>query len=323
MASWGPGPTSPWLPLHPMANTKMSIKPETYRKLTLAALVLLTTIVVTGAAVRLTGSGLGCEDWPTCENNKLIDDFDYHGWIENGNRLLTGVVSLAVAGAVLGSLFRKPRRSDLTWLSWGLVAGVVAQIILGAIVVRLELDPRIVLAHFLVSMVLVWNATVLHERAGLDGAALTARGERRAPAFVWAQSTLTVAAIGLGTIVTGSGPHTGSLDDPIDRLPYSVSDAARVHSVTALVLCAVALAIRFGPRLDPLARGRQSLVIAALAAQVGIGYLQYFTGVPVVLVGAHVLGASLLWIAVTRFHLVAGASAVAQAESPVPAPAGG
>jgi cytochrome c oxidase assembly protein subunit 15 len=305
--------------LRGVGTAARSITPSTYRTLTSVALVALTAIVVTGAAVRLTGSGLGCEDWPTCEDNKLVDDFGYHGWIEFGNRLLTGLVSIAVIAAVLGSMLRAPRRRDLTMWSWGLVAGVLAQIVLGGIVVRFDLDPRIVLSHFLVSIVLVWNATVLSERAGIEDEVFVERGDTNAPWYMRLQTTLSMVAIGLGTIVTGSGPHTGSLDEPIERLNFSVGDAARAHSVAVIVLALVAL--YSWRRMSPtsIVRRRQNVVLIVLAAQATIGYVQYFTGVPELLVGAHVLGATVLWIVVIRVHLISGESGLGADASTRPA----
>ena len=121
--------------------------PARYRQVTGMALMALAVIVVTGTAVRLTESGLGCSDWPTCEKDQLIADFSLHPMIEFINRVFTGFVAVAVVIAVLGSLFRKPRRADLTWLSLGLVAGVIGQIFLGAFVVKSHLNPWLVLNH--------------------------------------------------------------------------------------------------------------------------------------------------------------------------------
>src|SRR5690606_35101911 len=144
---------------------RLAISPATYRRLTLLALVALTVIVVSGGAVRLTGSGLGCSDWPTCEEDELVGEMSVHKAVEFGNRLFTGVVSIAVVLAVLGSLRRRPYRRDLVWWSWGLVAGVVGQIVLGGLVVLFHLNPWLVLGHFQLSMILVWNAVVLHTKA--------------------------------------------------------------------------------------------------------------------------------------------------------------
>ncbi|MDP9070536.1 MAG: COX15/CtaA family protein, partial [Actinomycetota bacterium] len=155
------------------------ITPAGYRRVTLFALVALSFIVVTGAAVRLTGSGLGCTDWPTCEQGRLAPSeiTDAPAMIEFTNRLVTGLVSVAVILAVAGALRRAPRRLDLVWLAAGLVAGVLAQIVLGGLVVLFELSPRLVMGHFLLSMVILWNATVLHHRAGRsDGPVLALVG---------------------------------------------------------------------------------------------------------------------------------------------------
>ena len=114
------------------------MSPRTYRRITLVALIALGFIVVTGGAVRLTGSGLGCPHWPTCDNDLVrVGPSDWHKTIESVNRTITGIVSIAVIAAVLGSLIRRPRRRDLVWLSIGLVAGVIGQIVLGAV-----LTPR-------------------------------------------------------------------------------------------------------------------------------------------------------------------------------------
>lgn len=277
------------------------VSPTRYRRITGMALVSLVVIVVTGAAVRLTGSGLGCSDWPTCEQDQLIADFSFHPMIEFLNRVFTGVVSLAVMAAVLGSLFRRPRRRDLTLLSLGLVAGVIGQIVLGAFVVLSHLNPWLVLNHFLLSMVLVANAVVLHARAGHDPVPPSRPGRF----YRWPILILTSAAIFVGTLVTGAGPHAGSHDgDAVDRLPFDVPDIARVHggTVIALVLAVIGTLWYLHRTNAPAGeQWRARLVLVSLIIQGGIGYVQYFTGVPVLLVGFHILGATLCWIAVVWF----------------------
>src|SRR5687768_8308296 len=116
----------------------MWLTPAAYRRVTLAAVLALGFIIVSGAAVRLTGSGLGCPDWPTCADGRVVAPLEYHAMVEFVNRTVTGLVSVAVMVAVLGSLVRRPRRSDLVWLSLGLVAGVAAQIVLGGLVVLFD-----------------------------------------------------------------------------------------------------------------------------------------------------------------------------------------
>ena len=161
------------------------LSPSAYRRVTLAALWSLVFIVVTGAAVRLSNSGLGCTDWPTCKANRVVAPFEYHAMVEFVNRTITGLVSVAVILAVLGSLRRVPRRRDLTWLSVGLVAGVVGQIVLGGMVVKFDLNPWLVQGHFVLSMLLVLDAAVLAHRAGLDDASASGPAPRRAehPAY--------------------------------------------------------------------------------------------------------------------------------------------
>lgn len=285
---------------------RISISPAAYRRITLGALVALAVIIVTGAAVRLTGSGMGCPTWPQCEPGSLVPrgETGHHGWIEYGNRLFTGVVSVAVILAVLGSLARTPRRRDLTRWSLGLVAGVVAQALLGAIVVRTHVSPPTVMAHFLLSAVLVWNAVVLHHKAGEP-----VGGPRRArvePGLLRAGRWLTVAAgvvIVSGTFVTGAGPHGG--DDAAERLPFAVSSVAAVHGTAVWVFLAVTLlAYRASRRTgDTEIQSRIHVLLGLIAAQATIGYVQYFSGVPELLVGAHVLGSVLVWIAALRVRL--------------------
>ena len=202
-----------------------TITPGAYRRLTLGALLLLAAIVVSGAAVRLTGSGLGCPDWPNCDDGRLVAPIEKHALVEFTNRTITGLVSVAVILAVLGSIWRVPRRRDLTWLSCGLVAGVVAQIVLGGVTVLVDLSPPFVMAHFLLSMALLADAVVLHDRA------IQPDGPRRRPVVpeiataVWVLVGAAALVLFTGTIVTGSGPHGG--DEHVRRLDFFIPDVAR------------------------------------------------------------------------------------------------
>jgi cytochrome c oxidase assembly protein subunit 15 len=287
-----------------MALPRMS--PAAYRRVTLFALVALAFIVVTGAAVRLTGSGLGCSDWPTCEQGRLAPSeiTDAPAMIEFVNRTITGVVSVAVILAVAGARRRTPRRRDLVWLSAGLVAGVVAQVVLGGLVVLFELSPRLVMGHFLLSMVLIWNAVVLHHRAGRpDGPVAAQVGP---PALGLGRVVFAAAALVVftGTVVTASGPHAG--DRHAARLDFFLPDVARVHGVSVVVLLGLTLVLlaalwrQAAPA--PAQRAARTLLVV-LVAQAAVGWTQYFTGVPALLVGVHVLGAMLVWIAVIHLNL--------------------
>lgn len=284
-----------------------SVSPAAYRRVTLVALLSLAFIVVTGGAVRLTGSGLGCPDWPTCDGTRLVAPLEYHAMVEFVNRTVTGLVSVAVVLAVLGSRRRVPRRQDLVWLSWGLVGGVLAQGILGGITVKVELAPPFVMAHFLLSMVLVANAVVLHWKAADPVVAVLEPVDeelRRLGRVVLAIAALVVF---LGTVVTAAGPHGG--DEDVRRLGVSVHRAAQVHGAGAvlLVLSVLTMTVLLArAKARTAVRRRAAALLAVVAAQAGIGYVQYFTGVPVLLVGAHIAGATALWATVVRFNLGLG-----------------
>ena len=285
--------------------------PPAYARLTRFALWALAAIVVTGVSVRLTGSGLGCEDWPTCSEDRFVADLEYHALVEFVNRLFTGVVAIAVMAAVLGSWRRRPRRADLIMLSLGLVAGVLAQVGLGALLVLSELDPRFTMGHFLLSMVLLWNAAVLDVRARSD-IGTTATGGRpgdsaiaeRSPdgftrLLTWAVMAVGAVLLVTGTLVTGAGPHAG--DSRAERLPLLVREVARVHSVVALALLWIVVWTWWRLRTSGSpGQARMGRVAVLLVVQGAVGYTQYFTGVPVLLVGVHVTLASITWIEIVK-----------------------
>lgn len=281
-----------------------TLSPPAYRRITFVALMALVFIIVTGGTVRLTGSGLGCPDWPTCARNRVVAPWEYHAMVEFVNRTITGLVSVMVILAVLGSLLRVPKRRDLVWLSVGLVGGVIGQIVLGGLTVVFELRPGFVMAHFLLSIVLLTNAVVLHHRAGRPAGPTrpAVTGEVRTLGRLGLAAAALVVL--LGTVVTSSGPHGG--DEKAERLPFLLRDVTRLHSIAVMVFLSVVLVTlwrirRDGAPITLMRRGEVLLVV--LVAQGALGYLQYFTGVPAALVGFHILGAATVWVAVLRFHL--------------------
>jgi cytochrome c oxidase assembly protein subunit 15 len=277
------------------------VTPERYRRITLVALIVQVFIVVSGAAVRLTGSGLGCSDWPNCQEDQLVAPLEYHALVEFVNRLITFLVVATVAMAVISAYRRLPRRRDLVLLSWGLVVGVVAQILLGGLSVLFELWPPFVMGHFLLSMALVADAVVLHERACRpDGAATSPPPERLGTLRV-VLVTLTAAVLTAGTAVSGSGPHGG--DPDVDRLPLLVREVTQVHGVLAMSLLLVAAATAVAAWNRPGIPRRVEWLLGAMVVQIAIGYMQYFTGVPELLVGLHVLGATVVWLSALRLAL--------------------
>lgn len=304
-----------------------TLSPTAYRRVTLLALMALVVIVVTGAAVRLSGSGLGCTDWPTCEEGRLAPESvtDAPAMIEFVNRAFTGVVSVAVGLAVLGALRRRPRRRDLTVLAVGLVVGVAAQAVLGGMVVWYGLSPWFVMAHFLLSLVLVTDAVVLHHRAGAPAAPtvpLVGRAARVLARLVLVGAAVVVAT---GTVVTATGPHAG--DDSAERFDLALPDVARVHGVAVVVLLTLVLAllrVLWRSGAPAVVQDAARLLLVVLVAQAAVGYTQWFTGVPALLVGVHVFGAVAVWVAVVRTLLSlrgAPAASGSPALRPVASPA--
>ena len=282
------------------------LSPAVYRRITLLTVWALGFIILTGGAVRVTGSGLGCPDWPNCGSQHLVAPWQYHAMVEFGNRVVTGIVSIAVILAVLGALIRCPRRRDLTWLSWGLVAGVLAQIVLGGETVKHHLAPGFVMSHFLLSMLLLWDAVVLHHRAKWPDD--RGRPRRLVPAEQIVMSRILVLAAGvvifLGTVVTSSGPHGG--DPQARRLSFSLHDVARLHGSAVMLflfftLLTLGTMVYTGAPASVIRAGEVMLV--ALVTQGTVGYVQYFTGVPAWLVAIHIGLAALVWALTLRFAL--------------------
>ena len=278
-----------------MALRDFRLTPDAYRRVTLIATVLLGIIIVTGGAVRLTDSGLGCPDWPTCHPGRLTPHSaaDGHAMVEFVNRMFTGLVGLGVIVCVLGSMRRTPRRSDLVWLSWGLVAGVLGQGVLGGLTVVFELQPELVMAHFLASVVLLTVAVVLHRRAG----------ESEGPARPVVDPTvrtlgkvlLGVAAIVLvtGTVVTATGPHGG--DEDARRFDFHLPDVARIHGASViafLVVVAVTFWLLRRTGAPVAVHQRLGALLVVILIQAAIGYIQYFNDIPELLVGFHIAGAT-------------------------------
>ncbi len=265
--------------------------------------------MVTGGLVRLTGSGLGCPTWPQCVPGSftpvVYQPQGIHKYIEFGNRLLTSVVGIAALAVVVGAMVWSrqgalPRRWQL-WASVPLL-GVILQAIVGGITVLTELHPGTVALHFLISMALISGSTyLLSFFAGSAEAPAPVRGEIFWIARVFAG--LTALVLVLGTIVTGSGPHSGDADEPA-RFGVNPQSMSWLHADSVLLwfgaLAALILCLRLSQA--PLrVRRAATVALATGLAQGLIGYGQYLTGLPWVAVAAHMLGACLLTAAVTRF----------------------
>ena len=286
--------TSPWL-----------------RRALLTNLILEVGIVVTGGLVRLTGSGLGCPTWPECVPGSFIpvpeQEEGFHKIIEFGNRTLTGAVGLA-ALLVIVAVWRwapgrrrwAPGRPALLRISVLPLVGVLLQAVLGGVTVLTGLNPAIVAAHFLASMVLVSLSAYLLYRVGEgDGVPVTlVRNEIRW--LAWATASLGAVILVLGTVVTGSGPHSGDATTP--RFGFDPRTIAWLHADTVMLFVGLVVAVLLAVQLtasNPRPRRAWHAVLGITVLQGLVGYTQYLTDLPEVLVMVHMLGASLLAVALT------------------------
>jgi cytochrome c oxidase assembly protein subunit 15 len=274
------------------------------RRTFLGALVMNTVIVVTGGAVRLTASGLGCPTFPRCTDQSLVvtREMGAHGVIEFGNRMLTFVLSAAVAAALV-TAWRAGRR-DLLRPALLLLLGIVVQAALGGVTVLTGLNPLTVMAHFLVSMGLIAVAVLAYERAAGNRSA-TARPHRALTTGAWLLSAAVATTLVLGTVVTGTGPHSGDRNAS-HRLPFDLEAVTQLHADFVFLVIGLTVgllvAARAGDAPQPLPR-RIAVLLGVVLGQGLVGYVQYVTDLPVALVAAHVLGACLVWIATLRVLL--------------------
>jgi cytochrome c oxidase assembly protein subunit 15 len=304
--------------LNPLAflASRWTPSPRTVRRAALAAVIMSVVIVVTGGAVRLTGSGLGCDTWPKCTDDSLIvtQEQGFHGAIEFGNRMLTYVLSAAVGWCILAARSAKPWRRSLTRLGWTQFFVVLGNAVLGGITVLTGLNPYSVAGHFLLATALITVTTVTWQRTGEGDTAPRPRVPAPVRKLSWALLATTLVLIAAGTVVTGSGPHAGDRSD-IKRMPFDWTATAHVHAIAAWVVCALAVAMWLVLRVadaptDTRARARDLLIV--LLAQGALGYVQYFTHVPELLVATHMLGSCLVWISVLRLALSLRERPVAQ-----------
>ena len=264
-------------------------------------------IVVTGASVRLTGSGLGCSTWPECTPGSYTPTPDQpeaplHAWIEFGNRLLTFVLflnALALMVAIIKS--KEPKNEKIKWIRLGLIQilGILAQGVLGGITVLTGLNPATVAAHFLLSIALIAAALSLRQRV-----------HRKTPTthflnplskrIAYLHLLLSILVIAAGTVVTGSGPHAG--DSAAERFNLDSRTMAWIHADLVIALLGITTALLISINLGEsgetrmqMGRAVQSFLLIALA-QGGVGYVQYFTGLPELIVGFHIFGAILVWL---------------------------
>ena len=259
-------------------------------------------LVVTGGAVRLTGSGLGCPTWPECTEGSYTPvahqaEPQLNVWIEFGNRLLTFVLVIASVAVVIAVL--RSKRKDLRGLAMGQFLGIFGQGILGGITVLTDLNPIPVAGHLLLSIILIAGATSLYSRR--YSPAVFVKAAPLTHKISLAHIAISFLVIVLGTIVTGSGPHAG--DAQAKRFGFDIRTVAWIHADAVIFLLGLTLAfyVALGTSVQT-KRAIKIFTVIALA-QGAIGYIQYFTGIPEILVAAHLLGATLVWIAAWRIRL--------------------
>jgi cytochrome c oxidase assembly protein subunit 15 len=273
--------------------------PASLRRAALASLIANVGLVITGGAVRLTDSGLGCSTWPRCSDTSYVATpaMGVHGWIEYGNRTLTSVlVAIAVLG-VICALLQRPRRRRVTVLSLLVLGSIPLQAVLGGITVLTHLNPWVVASHFLVTIGIIalvyafWTATRESDAPALPTVPAAVRG------LVAAVTAASGAVIVAGTVVTGSGPHAG--DATARRTGLDPAAVAQVHADLVFLLIGLALGAYFALRAvgARAATTRAGWLIAILAAQAVIGFVQYATHLPALIVGAHMAGACAVWLA--------------------------
>lgn len=258
-------------------------------------------LVLTGGAVRVTGSGLGCPTWPECTTDSYTPvagqaEGAFHAWIEFGNRLLTFLLFFAAVAIV--ALVIRTKRRDLRLLALSQIGGIFGQAILGGITVLTKLNPFAVASHFILSIILIAAAHSLFMRAQATRIADPVRVK-----FIQIHTALTFIVIAAGTLVTGAGPHAGDSETP--RLNIAITTVTAIHGYLVIVLLALTI---FGiyKKFDGYAHDAQRHLIIFLAialAQGVVGYAQYLLGVPELLVIIHLLGSSLLWIAAWRIRI--------------------
>ncbi len=286
---------------------------QTLRRTALAGVIANTAIVLTGGAVRLTASGLGCPDWPTCSGGGLVTrpENGLHGLIELGNRLLTYVL-LAVVVAVLVTVVRSGRR-DLRALAILGLLGIPAQAVLGGITVLTGLNPWLVGAHFLLSSVLIGLSTLLWLR--VDPAPVI-----RVPPVLRNASRgllgVVAAVLVVGVVVTGSGPHSGDLETGRNGLDPAAISQLHADLVFVLVGLTIGLLVAFRATGARQAARATAVLLGVVLAQGLIGFVQYWTDLPALLVALHMLGSCLVLIAAVRVVQQTGLSPRERAAQP-------
>jgi cytochrome c oxidase assembly protein subunit 15 len=301
------------------------LTPVQYRRLAYITLAALTLIVLTGAAVRLTDSGLGCPDWPRCYG-KVLPPLSGHALIEFSNRVVSGLVGVLAVGAFLASFLRRPFRRDLAWLSATLPLGVLGQAVLGGYTVREHLAPGFVMAHFSLSMIILIGAVALAWRSAYEPGARPMAEDRLSVWAVRALLPLGALTIFAGTAVTAAGPHSGGVTGQhVHRLTFEGKDTltwlVHRHATIAALFGVAVIAVWFLHRRRGMERTLEPLTVLGvlMAAQGLVGSVQYELRLPSDMVWVHVGLATATWVALLWCTAAAGALAPREVPETLPA----
>jgi cytochrome c oxidase assembly protein subunit 15 len=279
---------------------RLTMSLRRYRQIAILTVAGVCFLTVAGAVVRLTGSGLGCDDWPNCNNERFIDVSSGHAAIEQINRLVSGLVGIPTLLMAIGAFRVRPPRRGLKVPSLVVLVTILGNGVVGGLAVRGDLHPLLVQSHFLLAMLSIGFGLVAIHRARPEP--VVARSSIGVTPLVTAMmlglGVLVAASLVTGTVVTGAGPHAG--DETARRYGFDISTVAEIHSVTVWIAVASFLALvvvlrRDSALFDRLSRSVSTWMFIAVV-QGGIGYLQYFNDIPATLVAAHVAGATALWV---------------------------
>jgi heme a synthase len=277
------------------------VRPGIIRGLALASLVANVGIVVSGGAVRLTGSGLGCPTVPSCTDESMTPtrEMGVHGVIEFGNRQLTFVLGAVAAAALVAAVLQRPRRRSLVVLATAVLGIIPAQALIGAITVLTDLNPWVVGCHFLVSIAVIAAAYAFWRRTSEPDGPVRAVVPRALRQLGWLVAAAAAAVLVIGTVVTGAGPHAG--DENAKRNGLDLESISQLHVDLVFLLLGLSVAMWLALRAvsaPPPAVRAAAVLLGVELGQGLIGFIQYVTNLPVILVGAHMLGACLVWLAV-------------------------
>jgi cytochrome c oxidase assembly protein subunit 15 len=300
-------------------SDRVSLSPRVLRLASLTALIVSIIIVFTGGVVRVTSSGLGCPTWPACDPSSLVPtaELGIHGVIEFSNRLFTGVIIVAVGWVIVAARLQRPRNRSITRLAWSQFWLVVANAVAGGVTVLTALNPWVVAMHFVMAVALLTTTTLTWQRTRdisdedasrgrVSSGAMTGgtRMSQTASALSWALAGATLILVLAGTLVSGSGPHSGD-SAAVPRMPFDWTGITVVHGILGAATLAIAVALWLVLSRDEnrTARKRVSAFLVVTVLQAAVGVTQAFTGLPEILVAIHLLGAALVWVGVLRVLL--------------------